>query len=79
MLAVLAATAEVIKDNNGTESDAEYFTALLAVIEAMPTVDESRLAAAVYLLGLVARKVDRSVSHKCFSRAHEVTLYLAKD
>uniref|UniRef100_A0A0R3RG81 NUC173 domain-containing protein n=1 Tax=Elaeophora elaphi TaxID=1147741 RepID=A0A0R3RG81_9BILA len=72
VLAVLAATAELIKDNNGTESDAEYFAALLTVIEAMPAVDESKLAAAAYLLGLVARKVDKSVSRKCFSRAHQI-------
>ncbi|CAG9529542.1 unnamed protein product [Cercopithifilaria johnstoni] len=72
VLAVLAATAELIKDNNGTESDAEYFAELLTVIEAMPAVDESKLAAAAYLLGLVARKIDKSVSRKCFSRAHQI-------
>lgn len=72
VLAVLAATAELIKDTNGTESDAEYFAALLTIIEAMPAVDESKLAAASYLLGLVAKKVNKSVSQKCFSRAHEI-------
>ncbi|VDO49654.1 unnamed protein product [Brugia timori] len=65
-------TAELIKDTNGTESDAEYFAALLTIIEAMPAVDESKLAAAAYLLGLVAKKVNKSVSQKCFSRAHEI-------
>lgn len=80
VLAVLAATAELIKDSNGTESDAEYFAALLTVIEAIPAADESKLAAAVYLLGLVAKKVDKSVSRKCFSRAHQVVSYwLSKD
>ncbi|KAL3994575.1 NUC173 domain family protein [Acanthocheilonema viteae] len=72
VLAVLAATAELIKDNNGTESNAEYFAALLTVIEAMAAIDESKLAAAAYLLGLVAKKVDKSVSRKCFSRAHKI-------
>uniref|UniRef100_A0A8R1XKN1 NUC173 domain-containing protein n=1 Tax=Onchocerca volvulus TaxID=6282 RepID=A0A8R1XKN1_ONCVO len=72
VLAVLAATAELIKDTNGSESDAEYFAALLTVIEVMPAVDESKLAAAAYLLGLVAKKIDKSVSRKCFSRAHQI-------
>uniref|UniRef100_A0AAF5PXG5 Ribosomal RNA-processing protein 12-like conserved domain-containing protein n=1 Tax=Wuchereria bancrofti TaxID=6293 RepID=A0AAF5PXG5_WUCBA len=72
VLAVLAATAELIKDTNGTESDTEYFAALLTIIEAIPAADESKLAAAAYLLGLVAKKVDKSVSQKCFSRAHEI-------
>ncbi|EJD75315.1 hypothetical protein LOAG_17519 [Loa loa] len=72
VLAVLAATAELIKDTDGTESDAEYFAALLTVIEAMPAVNESKLAAAAYLLGLVAKKIDKSVSRKCFSRAHQI-------
>lgn len=70
---MLATTADLIKESNGTESDAEYFAALLTVIEAVPAANESKLAAAAYLLGLVARKVDRSVSHKCFSRIHQVT------
>uniref|UniRef100_A0A915PH65 Ribosomal RNA-processing protein 12-like conserved domain-containing protein n=1 Tax=Setaria digitata TaxID=48799 RepID=A0A915PH65_9BILA len=72
VVAVLAATAELIKDNSGIESDTEYFAALLTVIEATPTSDESRLAAAAYLLGLVAKKVDKSILCKCFSRAHEI-------
>lgn len=70
---MLAATAELIKEKNGTESDAEYFAALLTAIEATPTNAESRLAASAYLLGLVAKKVDKSVLRKCFSRAYEVS------
>ncbi|KAM3719163.1 RRP12-like protein [Dirofilaria immitis] len=72
VLAVLAAAAELIKDINATESDAEYFAAFLTIIEAIPAVDESKLAAAAYLLGLVAKKVDKNVLRKCFSRAHQI-------
>lgn len=76
VLAVLAAATELIKTNNGKESDTEYFVTLLSTVEATPTENDKQLAAAAYLLNLVSKKVDRNVLRANFSRASQVSVAL---
>uniref|UniRef100_A0A914WPA7 Ribosomal RNA-processing protein 12-like conserved domain-containing protein n=1 Tax=Plectus sambesii TaxID=2011161 RepID=A0A914WPA7_9BILA len=72
VLAVLAAVAEIIRENGGTETDTEYFASLLTALAGTPAEDSNRLAATAYLLNLITKKVSKEVLRKEFSRASEV-------
>ncbi|KAL3864637.1 hypothetical protein ACJMK2_006302, partial [Sinanodonta woodiana] len=65
ILAVLAAVTEVIKTQGGTESETEYFAALMTSLETSNT--EESLAAIVYLIGLVIKRVPTAVLRSHFS------------
>lgn len=63
--AVLAAVTEVIRAQGGTESETEYFGALMTTLEAVDTPES--LAAVAYLLNLVLKRVPGPVLIKKFS------------
>ncbi|XP_053168440.1 RRP12-like protein isoform X3 [Hemicordylus capensis] len=63
--AVLAAVTEVIRAQGGTESETEYFCALMTTLEAVESPES--LAAVAYLLNLVLKRVPGPVLIKKFS------------
>uniref|UniRef100_A0A8D0H602 Ribosomal RNA processing 12 homolog n=1 Tax=Sphenodon punctatus TaxID=8508 RepID=A0A8D0H602_SPHPU len=63
--AVLAAVTEVIRAQGGTESETEYFAALMTTLEAVESPES--LAAVAYLLNLVLKRVPSPVLIKKFS------------
>ncbi|XP_048746321.2 RRP12-like protein isoform X2 [Ostrea edulis] len=65
VLAVLAAVTEVIKSRGGSESETEYFAALMTALET--TQGEESLSAVVYLLSLVMKRVPPPVLKSRFS------------
>jgi ribosomal RNA-processing protein 12 len=56
---VLAAVSEVVKSHEGKDTEAEYFGALMSVLESAE--DEKSAAAISYLLGLLIPSVPREV------------------
>jgi ribosomal RNA-processing protein 12 len=60
ILAVLAAITEVIKENNGKESETEYMAALMTGMESVESNQES-CAAFLYLIALAIKKVPENV------------------
>ena len=54
-MAVLAAVTEVIKENDGKESETEYFAALMTGLESVKE-SEDTAAAFVYLIALAIKK-----------------------
>ncbi|XP_020852477.1 RRP12-like protein [Phascolarctos cinereus] len=63
--AVLAAVTEVIRSQGGKETETEYFAALMTTVEAVESTES--LAAVVYLLNLVLKRVPSPVLIKKFS------------
>ncbi|XP_048362430.1 RRP12-like protein isoform X1 [Sphaerodactylus townsendi] len=63
--AVLAAVTEVIRAQGGTESETEYFGALMTTLEAVESPES--MAAVAYLLNLVLKRVPGPVLIKKFS------------
>lgn len=63
--AVLAAVTEVIRSQGGTESETEYFAALMTTLEAVESSES--LAAVAYLLNLVLKRVPGPVLIRKFS------------
>uniref|UniRef100_F6X6Z7 Ribosomal RNA processing 12 homolog n=1 Tax=Monodelphis domestica TaxID=13616 RepID=F6X6Z7_MONDO len=63
--AVLAAVTEVIRSQGGKETETEYFGALMTTLEAVESTES--LAAVVYLLNLVMKRVPSPVLIKKFS------------
>ncbi|XP_052828973.1 RRP12-like protein [Octopus bimaculoides] len=70
--AVLAAVTEVIKENNGKETDTEYFAALITALDTMDI--EDGLTATLYLLGVVISKVPEAVLISRFSEVSKKLL-----
>ncbi|XP_075790591.1 RRP12-like protein [Pelodiscus sinensis] len=68
--AVLAAVTEVIRAQGGTESETEYFAALMTTLEAVESPES--LAAVAYLLNLVLKRVPGPVLIKKFSDVSKV-------
>nr|CAG4649918.1 EOG090X00E0 [Sida crystallina] len=60
MLSVLAAIAEVIKQQGGKETDTEYFAALMTTLDVAEASEDS-LGATLCLLGLVIKRVPSTV------------------
>jgi ribosomal RNA-processing protein 12 len=60
ILAVLAAITEVIKENNGKESETEYFAALMTGLDSVKENEESTTAF-LYLIALAIKKVPENV------------------
>ncbi|XP_062596238.1 RRP12-like protein, partial [Saccostrea cucullata] len=65
VLAVLAAVTEVIKTQGGSESETEYFAALMTALET--TEGEDSVSAVAYLLSLVMKRVPAPVLKSRFS------------
>ncbi|XP_051837739.1 RRP12-like protein [Antechinus flavipes] len=63
--AVLAAVTEVIRSQGGKETETEYFAALMTTMEAVESTES--LAAVVYLLNLVLKRVPSPVLIRKFS------------
>ncbi|XP_053306254.1 RRP12-like protein isoform X2 [Spea bombifrons] len=63
--AVLAAVTEVIRSQGGSETETEYFAALMTTLEAVESSES--LAAVAYLLNLVLKRVPGPVLIKKFS------------
>ncbi|CAI9733252.1 isoform X1 [Octopus vulgaris] len=70
--AVLAAVTEVIKENDGKETDTEYFAALVTALDTMDI--EDGLTATLYLLGVVISKVPDAVLINRFSEVSKKLL-----
>lgn len=60
ILAVLAAITEVIKENDGKETETEYFAALMTGLESVNENEESTTAF-LYLIALAIKKVPENV------------------
>ncbi|KAK3094601.1 hypothetical protein FSP39_003915 [Pinctada imbricata] len=65
ILAILAAVTEVIKTQGGTESETEYFAALMTALETSDSTES--ISAIVYLLSLVIKRVSPAVLRSRFS------------
>ncbi|XP_059803243.1 RRP12-like protein [Hypanus sabinus] len=72
--AVLAAVTEVIRSQGGKETETEYFAALMTTLEAVES--EESVAAIVYLLSLVVKRVPAPVLKKKFSDTAKVFMNL---
>ncbi|TFK06978.1 neurobeachin [Platysternon megacephalum] len=70
--AVLAAVTEVIRSQGGSESETEYFAALMTTLEAVESPES--LAAVAYLLNLVLKRVPGPVLIKKFSDTSKVLM-----
>ncbi|XP_061180059.1 RRP12-like protein isoform X1 [Saccostrea echinata] len=65
VLAVLAAVTEVIKTQGGSESETEYFAALMTALET--TEGEESVSAVAYLLSLVMKRIPAPVLKSRFA------------
>lgn len=74
MLAVLAAIAEVIKSNGGSESSTEYFGALITSLGVSDSEDS--LGAVLTLLGMGIKSVPQNVLRKKFSESSKTFMDL---
>lgn len=72
VITVLAAVSEIIRQNNGTESDVEYFGALLTCLQSTSINDVEKIGATAYLLFLTAKKVPKNILVKSFSNASQI-------
>ncbi|KAL1137902.1 hypothetical protein AAG570_009597 [Ranatra chinensis] len=75
MLAVLAAIAEVIKENGGQETSTEYFGALMTALEASDN-DDSSIMAILNVLGMGIKSVPKSVLQVKFGQITKVFMDL---
>ncbi|KAL7025273.1 hypothetical protein ACKWTF_013427 [Chironomus riparius] len=74
MLAILAALTEIIKEKGGSETNTEYFLALMETIENVK--DDNDLHAALMLLNMGIKSVSQAVLRKKFNETAEVLLNL---
>lgn len=72
VVAVLAAVSEIIHQNNGNETDPEYFGALLTCLENTPNDEIKKIAATAYLFHLNVKKVPKTIVIRYFSHAAKV-------
>ncbi|VDL70679.1 unnamed protein product [Nippostrongylus brasiliensis] len=72
VVSVLAAVAELIKERNGTETDVEYFGALMTTLEGSPINEPSRTAAVAFLLQLIVKKIPKEVLQAQFTKVVQV-------
>ncbi|VEN57553.1 unnamed protein product [Callosobruchus maculatus] len=82
MLAILAAIAEVIKQNGGTESSTEYFCALITTLEQVYNVEnrnESQVTAVMSLLNMGIKTVPVGVLRTQFNDVTVKMLHILKD
>ncbi|XP_054266666.1 RRP12-like protein [Macrosteles quadrilineatus] len=73
MLAILAAVTEVIKSQGGKESNTEYFGALMTTLSDVE-LEETPLAATLYLLQMGIRGVPTGVLQSRFSQCSKIFL-----
>lgn len=74
MLALLAALTEVIKEKGGTESNTDYFLALMETIENVK--DPADLQAALMLLNMGIKSVPEAVLQRKFNETAELLIDL---
>lgn len=74
MLAILAALTEIIKEKGGSETNTEYFLALMETIENVK--ETSELQASLALLNMGIKSVPEAVLRKKFNDTGEVLLNL---
>ncbi|XP_050305349.1 RRP12-like protein [Anthonomus grandis grandis] len=82
MLAILAAIAEVIKQNGGRESSTEYYCALLTTLETIynsKEKNEDQITAVLALLNMGIKTVPEEVLRKNFSDVSLKMLQILKD
>ncbi|KAJ1368617.1 hypothetical protein KIN20_029786 [Parelaphostrongylus tenuis] len=72
VVAVLAAVAELIREHKGSETDVEYFAALLTTLEGSPISEPYRTAAVSFLLQLIIKKVPKEVLQSQFARTVQI-------
>ncbi|KAL7289625.1 hypothetical protein TKK_0016479 [Trichogramma kaykai] len=77
MLAVLAAVTEVIKEKSGSESNTEYFAALMTTLQEADT--EMSISAILSLLGMNMKKVSQNVLRSQFSKASSIFIEILKE
>ncbi|KAK2163707.1 hypothetical protein LSH36_75g12086 [Paralvinella palmiformis] len=75
ILAVLAAITEVIKTEDGKETDTEYFAALMTALD-NPANDAETVAAITYLLAMCMKRVPAGVLKAKFSDASKLFMNL---
>src|SRR5437868_15552108 len=74
MLAVLAAVTEVIKENNGQETEAEYLGAFLTSLATLES--DLSVTATVALVNMVLKRVPQSLIRSRFRDISEVVFTL---
>nr|CAH7732826.1 unnamed protein product [Callosobruchus chinensis] len=82
MLAILAAIAEVIKQNGGTESSTEYFCALITTLEQVYNEEnrnESQVTAVMSLINMGIKTVPVGVLRAQFNDVTMKMLHILKD
>ncbi|CAH1969238.1 unnamed protein product [Acanthoscelides obtectus] len=82
MLAILAAIAEVIKQNGGTESSTEYFCALISTLEQLYNIEErneTQVTAVMSLLNMGIKSVPAGVLTAKFNDVTMKMLHILKD
>ncbi|TKR81770.1 hypothetical protein L596_015593 [Steinernema carpocapsae] len=72
VVAVLAAVSEIIKEQGGTETDTEYYAALLSALESTPKDETERVGATAYLLSLIVKKISKDVLQSTFSQTCKI-------
>ncbi|CAC5426030.1 RRP12 [Mytilus coruscus] len=74
VIAILAAVTEVIKTNDGNETETEYFAALMTALDTTDDVESQ--AAIMYLLSLVIKRVPVAVLRSKFAEVSKKFLDL---
>ncbi|EYC28507.1 hypothetical protein Y032_0007g3262 [Ancylostoma ceylanicum] len=72
VVSVLAAVAELIKERNGTETDVEYFAALMTALEGTSINEPCRTAAIAFLLQVIVKKIPKEVLQAQFMRTVQI-------
>ncbi|XP_057307990.1 RRP12-like protein [Hydractinia symbiolongicarpus] len=71
--AILAAVTEVIRSKGGSETESEYFAALMTVLEASKD-NENSIVAILYLLNLVIKRIPTTLLKARFSEVSKLLL-----
>ncbi|KAI4462006.1 putative nodulin-like protein [Holotrichia oblita] len=82
MLAILAAITEVIKENNGTETPAEYFCSLITTLEQILSAEdrnETQITAVCSLLNMGIKSVPSGVLKSTFNEVSLRLLQILKE
>ncbi|CAG2206387.1 RRP12 [Mytilus edulis] len=74
VIAILAAVTEVIKTNDGNETETEYFAALMTALDTTDDIESQ--AAILYLLSLVIKRVPVAVLRSKFAEVSKKFLDL---
>lgn len=71
----MAAVTETLRQNQGNETNTEYFAALLTCLESAPSNECKEIAAISYLLHLIVKKVAKPILINYFSQSTKVSSF----